>query len=274
VPNVKYAWMVSLAIAFFASFASNAHAQTTDHLRNQLDGVSVTERLGASLPRDLVLTDERGIPSTVTPQNRPLLLTLNYVHCKMLCSLQLAGLAKALKTLRQQAGQDFDIVTVSIDPKDTAIQALRMKQKYVGQAGGTENLERGWRFMVGSENNVRAIADAVGFHYRFDPEIGDYRHQATLVVISTDGRVSSYLHGIDYDTTELQNAIDRASRAEVSTAKNGIVGVLMNCFRYDPSKKTPIGLVVMRAGGVVVILFLAGLFGANVLRGRRLKAQS
>ena len=267
-PNVKYAWVLAMAL-----LAPNARAQTTDHLRNQLEGVSVTERLGASVPRDVVFSDERGNPATVSATaNRPLLLTLNYVHCKMLCSLQLAGLAKALKTLRLQAGVDFDLVTLSIDPKDTKVQALRMKQKYVGQAGATENLERGWRFMVGSEANVRAIADAVGFHYRFDPESSDYRHQATLIVIGTDGRVSSYLHGIEYDELQLQTAIERASRAEVSTAKNGIVGVLMNCFRYDPSKKAPLGLVVMRAGGVVVILFLAGLFGANLLRGR--KAQS
>jgi protein SCO1/2 len=285
-----------LALSTTALLASAAGAQTTDHLRRELEGVGVDEKLGGAVPLDHEFLDESGRTVSLRKwAGRPILLSLNYTNCPMLCSLQLAGVAKVLKDLGDRAGSPtsearwgggpgsptsearwgggrrFEIVTVSIDPAERFPQLARFQRRYVGQAGGSRELSARWHFLAGSEERIRALAGAVGFRYRYDPEAKEFRHQATLIVIGADGRVSSYLHGILYEPDALVAALERAARSEVidADAQATLGGFLLNCFAFDPEDHTPLALRIMRSGGVLAVLFLAGFMGRHFVREHR-----
>lgn len=263
--------MARLALLTFtlvASAVGTARAQTAGDVRRELAGVDVVERLGAAAPLDLAFTDEAGHPTPLArPVGRPILLTFNYSSCAMLCSLQLAGLALALKELPEGTAP-FDVVTVSLDPSEAPVRALRSKQTYARQAGAFP-AER-WRFLVGREAAIRAVADAVGFSYRYDAATREYRHKATVVVLTPDGRVSSYLHGVSYPPRALAAAVARAARGEVAATRDeGVVGFLLDCFRYDPTSRAPVAMFVMRMVGLAMFLGLGGYIARHLWRENR-----
>jgi protein SCO1/2 len=199
---------------------------------------------------------------------RPLLLSFNYTGCPRLCGLQLSGLARALRDRGWDGGQ-FAVATVSIDPAEQLPQLASYKQAKVREAGGRPGAASAWHFLTGREEDVAALADAVGFRYRYDPKTGEYQHQATLVVVGADGRVSGYLHGISYPAAALDEALARAGRGEVATPaeQQGVGGFLLSCMGYDPADRSPLALQVMRGGGLVALLFLASLLAYLALRG-------
>lgn len=261
------------AALLVAATASDARAQRTDQLRRELRGVGVDERLGARVPLDRELVDEHGRhvrPRSYLRPGRPALLSLNYTSCPMLCSVQLAGLAVAIRELGRDAAP-FEIVTVSIDPEEQLLQLRRAQLLYVGQAGGRRELAERWHFLAGDEASIHAIADAVGFRYRYDRATREFRHAATLVVLTPDGRVSSYLHGVSYPPDRLRPALRRAARGEIidTTEQQSIGGYLLSCFVYDPTSGAPTALLVMRIGGLAVAVFLLGFIGYWLVRERR-----
>ncbi|HYG68342.1 MAG TPA: SCO family protein, partial [Anaeromyxobacteraceae bacterium] len=194
----------------------------------------------------------------------------NYTSCAVLCGLQLAGLARALRDVEWE-GDDFSVFTLSIDPADTVPLLRRYKETYVRQAGGGRGVARAWRFAAGAKADIDAVADAVGFRYRKDPETGEFAHQATLVVLTGDGRVSGYLHGVTYEPDALRTALARAGAGRVATADEqaAIGGFLLSCIGFSPDDPLPLALKVMRAGGGVVGLFLVSFIGAHVVRDVR-----
>lgn len=249
---------------------SNAGAQTTDQLQKELEGVGVTERLGARVPGDVSFADEEGRPVHLRDYfGKPVLLTLNYSDCPVLCSLQLSGVAKGLKDLGDGAGVPFELVTISIDPADSPARLKAGKQVYVRQTNDYSVAER-WHFLAGNATSIHAVTEAVGFRYRLDLETGEFRHQATMIVLTPGGQVSSYLHGIAYTPEDLTTAITRASRGEIlSPADQEEIGdALLNCFAYDPDGPSPRALVAMRIGGAATVVFLFGLLLFFFLRGR------
>lgn len=246
-----------------AAFA--ARAQTSAQLKREIAEVGVVERLGARVPA-VRLTAEDGSPLPL-PRDRPVLLSFNYTSCPRLCSLQLGGLARGLRELRW-SGEGFSVLTVSIDPKEKLPQLRAYRQQVLREAGGAD---LPWRFAVAAPADVAALADATGFRYRYDPETGDFAHQATLIVLTPDGRVSSYLHGITYGAGALRDAVDRAARGGIVSQEEqaGIGGFVLACMGFDPKDPAPRALKIMRAGGMAVALFLLGFLGAQALRGRK-----
>ena len=267
------------ALALLAAAAGPVRAQTTDQLRRQTAEVGVEERLGAVLPRDATFTDSEGRPLTLASLGgRPLLLSFNYTSCPRLCGLQLAGLARALKE-SGWAGDRFAIATVSIDPKEQVAQLARYKQSVIREAGGAPAAEAAWHFLTGRQADVDALAAAVGFRYRYDAASGEFAHQATLVVVTGDGRVSGYLHGIRFPQAALAEALGRAEGNLVATAaeQRTVGGFLLTCMGFDPRDPTPLALKLMRAGGGVALLFLLSFLGFHALRGaqrRRLQGRT
>jgi protein SCO1/2 len=170
-------------------------------------------------------------------------------------------------------GEGLSVFTVSIDPAEDPAQLRRYKETYVGQAGGDPGVAAGWHFLTGSQADIDALAGAVGFRYRYDARSGEFVHKATLVVLTPDGRVSGYLHGIGYPPESVRTALGRAGGGAVATAEQqaSLGGFLLTCIGFDPDDPTPLGLKVMRAGGVGVALFLFGFLGVQLLRGRRLR---
>jgi protein SCO1/2 len=272
----------ALAAGVFVALAAvpaPALAQTTDQLQRQVAAIGVTERLGAAVPRGATLTDSAGNPLTLAAlAGRPVLLSFNYTGCPRLCGLQLSGLARALRDLGWD-GERFAVVSVSIDPAERLPQLATYKLAKVREAGGRPGAAQGWRFLTGSQADVAALAEAVGFRYRYQPTTGEYQHQATLVVLTGEGRVSGYLHGITYPAAALREALARAEQGEVATAsqQQSIGGFLLSCMGYDPADHSPLALQVMRGGGVLALLFLLSLLVTLALRGaqrRRLQGRS
>lgn len=262
---------LALAAAVLVLGAGAARAQTPEQLRRELAAIGVVERLGAEVPRDLAFTGEDGRPVTLRAlAGRPVLLSFNYTSCAKLCSLQLAGLARALRDAGWK-GEDFSVFTLSIDPAETLPQLRKYEETFVQQAGGGEGVTRAWHFATGAKPGIDALADAVGFRYRYDPKTGEFAHQATLVVLTGDGKVSGYLHGVSYEPDALRTAVRRAAEGRVATAaeQKALGGFLLSCIGFSPDDPLPLALKVMRAAGGVVGLFLVSFVGVHVARDRR-----
>lgn len=267
--------LAAALLALLASAPAAGRAQVTTQLRREVAAIGVTERLGAAVPADAPLTDAAGNRLTLGAlAGRPLLLSFNYTGCPRLCGLQLSGLARALRD-RGWSGDGFSVVTISIDPAEKPQQLAAYKQAKVREAGARPGVAEGWRFVTGREADVAAIAEAVGFRYRYEPSTGEYQHQATLVVLGGDGRVSGYLHGISYPAAALDAALARATRNEVATLaeQRGLGGFLLSCMGYDPADRSPLALRVMRGGGVLALLFLVALV-ATLARRRYLHGRT
>ncbi len=261
----------ALALCAVAALAPRAHAQTADQLKREVAAVGVVERLGAIVPREAVLTGADGSRTSLAALGgRPVLLSFNYTSCPRLCGLQLSGLARALRDLKW-GGERFSIVTLSIDPAEQLPQLGRYEQGMEHAAGEGRGVEEGWRFVVAGKADVDALADSVGFRYRYDPATREFAHQATLVVLTGDGRVSGYLHGITYTPKALREALARAEGGRVASAAEqaSLGGFLLTCMGFDPADPAPRALKVMRAGGVGALVFLLSFLGYHALRDAR-----
>jgi protein SCO1/2 len=234
-----------------------------------LEGVGIEPRLGAAVPADLPFRDEGGREVSLGNYlgERPVVLALVYYECPMLCGLVLNGLSSSLGVLAFDAGDEFEVVAVSIDPGETPALAAAKKASCVGRYGrpGTAG---GWHFLTGGEASIAALAEAVGFRYRYDPAIDQYAHAAGILVLTPEGKLARYLAGVDYPPKDLRLAIVEASAGRVGTFADQ---VLLYCYRYDPAAGG-YGLAITRAvrlGGILTVLGLAGLVAGMRLRERR-----
>lgn len=270
-----YCPVILLAVALPAAPA--AWAQRAEPVPDGLEGVGITEHPDAQLPLDLEFVGQGGrtVPLREFFDGKlPVILTLNYYTCPMLCGLQLNGLLDALKELALVPGEDFRILTVSIDPTETHTLATLKKQNYIkAYADAGENAPdaaqqrraasaaAGWSFLVGQEENIRRLAATVGFGYKYVEERKEYAHAAALILCTPDGRVSRYLYGVLYEPGTLRLSLVEAGQGKVGSSLDQI---LLYCFHYDPSKGRygPAALNIMRLGGIVTLLVV----GAFLLR--------
>lgn len=254
----------------FASLfvASSASAQTAT-LPPALEKVGIEQRIGAPVPKDLQFQDHEGRTVTLgaLDSGRPVVLALVYYECPMLCTMVLNGLLRVLNTLEMDAGREFDVLTVSIDPNETPKLAAKKREKYLAKYP-RETAPDGWHFLVGDEANVRALADAVGFHYAWDERTKQYAHASAIMVLTPDGQVARYLFGVDYDPRVLRLSLVEASQGEVGSATDA---ALLYCFQYDPATgKYSLAIMnVLRAAAVLTLLGLGLLIGVLLLRERR-----
>jgi protein SCO1/2 len=198
--------------------------------------VGVDEHLGVRVPVDLPFTDAAGrqvrLADLLRP-DRPLVLVLSYYRCPMLCDLVLSGLSRPVRDLGWTPGREIQLVTVSIDPADTR-GAARLKQAAVLQALNRPDAGPGWPFLTGDAARVRALADAVGFRYAYDPRSEQFAHPAVVVMLTPDGRVSRYLYGVDFRLLDLRLAAVEAAQGRTGSF---VDRVLLTCFRYEPSAR-------------------------------------
>lgn len=223
-------------------------------------GVGVEEQLGAQLPLDLRFRDHYGLPTTLAKYfqgERPVLLTLNYSNCPMLCGRQLNDLVRALNDPGMEdwnAGREFDVLSISIDPTERPERAKQTHKRYT-QEYGRVGTAGGWHFLVGNSKNIEAIADAIGFRYKFVPDTGEYAHAATLAVVTPDGVVSRYINGVGYDAQTLRLSMVEAGDGKVGTTMDQI---LLTCFIYDHTKGKygPHAFRIMQVGAATTIFVL------------------
>ena len=254
----------ALAIAVvLAAPALPAFAQErSEPLPKALEGVGIDERLDAEIPLDLPFVDDRGQKVLLRDYfrpDRPVIVTLNYYECPMLCTLVLNGLVVALREMDFVPGREFDIVTVSIDPRETPTLAASKKRAYVGDLG-KPSAAAGWHFLTGSPESIRGLADAVGFRYRFLEDQGEFAHGAAIYVATPGGRVSRILYGVQYEAKTLRLSLVEAAGGRIGTPLDR---VLLYCYHYDSSTGTyaPAAVKIMRLGGAltaaILLAFLA-----------------
>jgi protein SCO1 len=239
------------------------------------DGLGLTEMLGAKLPLATPFRDQDGklvVLGDYFKDDLPTILTFNYSDCPMLCSLQLGALATALPQIDFAPGKQFKIVTIDLEPKEAPRRARETRQKYIDRMppDRREAAARGWTFLVARDpsdaSSIKAVADAVGFHYKYVPERAEYAHPAALIFVSARGMVTRYVGGTDYPPDVMRASIVLAGLSETATSS----GFIMNCFHYEPGNHGRIAVVAMRIGAVafLVLFFTALGVWRFVRRGR------
>ena len=231
-----------------------------DEKIDALEGVGITEHLDERIPLELTFVDEDGnviVLGQYFNNDKPIILTLNYYKCPMLCSLTLNGLTAGLEEMEWTLGDEFEIVTLSINPDEKAPLAKKNQEGYLGHYD-REGAEEGWHFLTGEQKNITKLADALGFGYVFDSNTGEFHHTASIVFITPDGRISKYMNDVQFRGQDLRFALIEASEGNIGTTLDKLL--LFNCFQYDPDSNsyTPVAWKLMRTGGVLMLVVLGG----------------
>lgn len=263
--RILFVWVCLLVLGTSMSRAQVASFQDPDLAR-----IDIVEHLGDTLPRALSFRDESGASVTLADYfsgDRPVLLSLGYYKCPMLCNLVMNGMSKATKELDWTPGVEYRIVTVSINPLETPELAAAKKQSYVVDFGRS-GVDTGWAFLTGTEDQISQLTAAVGFNYFYDTTRAEYAHAAAIYAISPDGMISRYLYGIEFPARDLKLALMEASDGKTGSA---IDKLLLYCFHYDPASKgyAPHAANLMKAGGVVTMAAVGFWLFGLVRRGSR-----
>lgn len=255
------------ANAASAQVESSAGAPSAGDLEpiipQDLQNIDIVDRLGSRVPLSAVLTDDTGASVPLSryfsgePNGKPVLLVLGYYTCPMLCSMVLNATFEALKGVDLLAGRDFEIVSVSIDPRD-AVEVAHDKRETYLKLYDRENADAGVHFHIAEPAVVKALADSVGFTFRWDEKTKQYAHAAGIFFLSPDGTLTRTLYGLTFSPTDVKFALMEASRGEVGSI---VDKVILSCFSYTPDSQR-YGVYIFglfRLGGVLTILFLGGL---------------
>ncbi|MHC4913728.1 MAG: SCO family protein, partial [Planctomycetota bacterium] len=237
------------------------------------EGIDIVPNPGAQVPLDRPFVDERGKKVQLSDYfhgEKPVILTLGYYRCPMLCDLVLNGVVDALKSADWKPGREFDIVTISIDPLETPTMAKLKKQNYL-KSLGIPSAGRGWHFLVGRGEDARAVADSVGFGYRYDEARKEYAHAAGIFLLTPDGKLSRCLRGITFDPSTIKLSLVEASQGKQGST---IDSLLLWCFNFDENagRYSLQATAVMRIGGLLTVIVLAAILLPVWLRARKRKA--
>jgi protein SCO1/2 len=243
--------------------------------------VGFDQNLDAQLPLDLKFTDSAGQSVRLSDYfgDKPVILSLGYYECPMLCSLVRNSLFESLQKLEYfTAGEDYEVVVVSIDPAETpeiAETKRRVTVMSYGRSvdGQIDESGRGWNFLVGDEDSIATLADAVGFRYTYDPKIDEYVHPSGIMVITPEGRISKYLYGIQYPALDLRLALVEAADNKIGTAVDQL---LLTCYHYDPAEGQYSLFVtnLTRIAGIGTVAFIGAVVGVFLYRDRRKKGSA
>jgi len=231
--------------------------------------IGFDQRVGESLPLDAAFLDESGRTVRLGDYfgSRPVVLAFVYYECPMLCTQVLRSMASTFGVLSMTPGEDFEIVLVSIDPREGPEAAARRKAEIIERYGRPE-AAGGWHFLTGQTPEIERAAAAAGFRYAWDEQTQQYAHPAGVVVVTPDGRNARYLFGLEYGPRDLRLAMVEASEGKIGTV---VDSVLLYCFHYDPMTGA-YGLVIMRllrVAGIATVLAIGGFVAVMLRRERR-----
>ncbi len=250
----------AVALLLLGVMSTTVAAQIlADELPAELDGVGIVQRLDAPVPLDLAFVDHTGkdvVLRDLIVGDRPIILTLNYYNCPMLCSLTLNGMVDGLREVDLDLGVDYDIVTVSINPDEGPKLATQNRKGYLASLG-KDVPESAWSFLTGTQENIEALAKGVGFGYRFDERSGDYAHTASITFVTPDGRISKYMNDVVFPPRDMRLAIVDASQGRVGSLIDTLL--LFNCFQGDPEAGSYVASAwkIMRFGAALTVVLIA-----------------
>jgi len=260
------------AVSSVAS-AQYVRTQTTEPSPSgELPGLSrigINEHLGAQLPLDLSFRDEQGNAVRLRDffdGTHPVLLNFAYYTCPMLCSFVLDGMVASIKDVDWTAGVDYQVVTISIDPRDTPERALAKRQEMLAKYGRPA-AAHGWHFLVGEPDAIEQATQAAGFRYFYNAHNQQYAHSAVVMAMTPDGHFARYLYGIEYPANDVRLSLLEASEGHTLSTTNQII---LFCYHYDPGthEYSLVATNVMKLGGVLTMLVLAIFLSVMLWRGR------
>lgn len=218
--------------------------------------VGIDQRLNEEVPLDLVFRDETGRQVQLREYmgTKPAVLALVYYDCPMLCNQVLNGLLGALKALSFDVGREFDVITVSFDPRETPQLAQSKKDSYIKRYNRA-SAAAGWHFLTGDEDSIKRLTEAVGFRYAWDTRTNQFAHASGIMVLTPEGRLSHYLYGIEYAPRDLRLGLIEASQNKIGSPVDKL---LMFCYHYDPATGK-YGAVVMNFLKLLSVIFIISL---------------
>ena len=224
----------------------------------ELKNTGIQEHIGNQIPLTTTFINEREEKiklSQYFSKDTPIILTMVYFNCPMLCNLVLTGLTDAIKNLPLELGKEFQVLTLSFDPKDTPEKARGYKSNYLKKIGLTSKNMDGWHFLVGEDIEIIKIAKSIGFKFKYNSETQEFAHGAAIVVLTPKGKISRYLYGIEYKSNDVKMAILDASNGKMVSTLDKI---LLYCYSYDPKVNAYVlqAINVMKIGGGVTFLIL------------------
>jgi protein SCO1 len=255
--------LVVIAALLPVALVAPANAQQQTSPGELVGRVGLDQKLNQPLPLDLNFRDEQGHEVRLGDYfgDKPVVLSLVQFRCRMLCTQVLNGLLVSSQAVPFTIGQDYTVLSVSIDPREGADLAADKKEKYVGRYR-REGAAAGWHFLTGDQQAIDRLAEAVGYRYHYDARSDQYAHPSGIVVVTPQGRISRYFYGIDYHPKDLRLGLVESSENRIGSPVDQF---LLMCFHYDPTTGK-YGLVianVLRLAGLVTVLLLGGFLGIS-----------
>jgi protein SCO1/2 len=254
--------LVALSAPAFAQM-SGTIASSEDTQQNArpsvLTQVGIDQNLGQSLPLDAKFKDEQGkdvVLGDYFKSNRPVLLAIVYYDCPMLCTQVLNGMTSAIGVLKFSAGKEFDIVAVSIDPRETPEIAAAKKKTYV-ERYRRPGANEAFHFLTGQQPAITAVTKAAGFRYVWDEKTQQFAHQSALILVTPDGHIAQYYYGIEYSPKDMRLGMIEASKEHIGNLADQVI---LYCYHYDPTtgKYGAMAMRLIRIGGVLTVALLLG----------------
>lgn len=268
----------TLALAGTLALGAVAHASSDaapgdrfepvpEKFRNDTAGVAIDEKPGNNIPLDLQFVDTSGKHVKLGDyfnKGRPVILQMGYFRCPQICDVVSKGVMDVATKLDLELAKDYDVLYVSIDPKERWQLGQQKKANYVAGFGKPGAIE-GWNFLVGSESQIKKLSDSIGFKYQYLPDRNEFSHPSMITILTPEGVVSRYLYGVDYAEPTVRLALVEASDGKVGALTDQL---LMWCYHYDgyAGKYTPRWMAIMRFGGFLTVLAVGGLLGVLWLR--------
>lgn len=262
--------LVGLVVVGIFGQSSVVNGQAyTGRPRTLADDVGLDQKLNDRIDLDLEFRDEQGKQVRLGDYfgNKPVIINCVYYRCPMLCTEVLNGVLKTANAMNLKLGEDYVVLSISIDPEETTERAAAKKETYVGsyrRPGG----ERGWHFLTGQAAAITAVTKLIGYRYRYDPKSNEYAHPSGIVVCTPEGVISHYLYGIDYPPRDLRLALVESSQGRIG---NAVDQILLLCFHYDPvtGKYGVLISRILRAAGMLTLGVLAVFLGRMFWLERR-----
>ena len=265
---MKHTLKAIAAISVFFLF-NTANAQLNQNRPAILDEVGVDENLGESIPLNLEFVNSDGNTvrlGDLIEEGKPVLLNPLYYECPILCGLVLDAVFKVVNELVWSPGEDYTIISFSIDPEEVPEMAAASKDRYLSDLN-RPGAEDGWHFLTGSEESIKALTDAVGFKYKYDERTGEYLHLASIMMLSPQGVITRYLYGATFREFDLRNALYESADGTIGSTLDR---VLLYCFTYDPASQSyvPVAINIMKLGGLATVIILGIFLGVFWRRER------
>ncbi|MGH8361299.1 MAG: SCO family protein [Pseudomonas sp.] len=242
-----------------------------------LQNVGIEQHLNEQIPPALVFRDETGKAVQLGDYfgKKPMILNLVYYQCPMLCGEVLSGLESSLRVLKFDVGKEFDVLTVSFDPKETPEMAVRKKAEFLKRYG-RPGAAQGWHFLTGPPASIDALTKAAGFQYQYDSKSGQFAHATAIMVLTPEGKIAQYYYGVEFAPKDLRLGLIQASENKIGTVVDQL---LLYCYHYDPDTgkygaiisrvlQLAAGATVLILGTLLVVLFRLGSLADHPRAGR------